>query len=95
MERLQPELWPEDTGYREVEREGKRYLQLKENGDCVYLSETGCSIHETRPQACRPFDCLELLEVVNKLPQAYSVIPDRVIQAAIERQERNCSIQEG
>ncbi len=28
----------------------------KENGECVYLNK-GCSIHQTRPKACRLFDC--------------------------------------
>lgn len=34
-------------------------LQLKrrENGDCVYLGEGGCTIYERRPHICKAFDC--------------------------------------
>lgn len=30
------------------------------DGNCVYLKETGCSIHERAPYACRVFDCRQL-----------------------------------
>ena len=32
-------------------------LATKENGECVYLGETGCTIYERRPLLCRSFDC--------------------------------------
>jgi Fe-S-cluster containining protein len=32
-------------------------LSRRENGDCVYLGETGCMIYERRPTVCRDFDC--------------------------------------
>jgi len=32
-------------------------LATKENGSCVYLGETGCTIYERRPLLCRSFDC--------------------------------------
>lgn len=82
MPMLQPELWPRDQGYKTITRNGKRYLQLKDNGDCIYLGETGCTIHETRPHACRPFDCLDLLEIEKDLPQIREVIPARIFAAA-------------
>lgn len=88
MPKLQPELWPQDVGYQETMRDGKRYLKLKANGDCIYLTETGCGIHEYRPQACRPFDCLELLEMEKNLPQIRNVIPSRIFAAAKLRIKR-------
>ena len=27
------------------------------NGDCIYLGESGCTIHERAPVICREFDC--------------------------------------
>jgi Fe-S-cluster containining protein len=38
-----------------------RMLAHKDNGDCVYLSDAGCSIHDRRPYKCRIFDCRQLL----------------------------------
>ena len=33
-------------------------LDHKPNGDCVYLGETGCTIHGRHPLMCRAFDCV-------------------------------------
>lgn len=32
-------------------------LAHKPNGECVYLTEVGCIIHDKAPFACRQFDC--------------------------------------
>jgi len=32
-------------------------LDRKDNGDCVYLGESGCTIHDDAPWVCRDFDC--------------------------------------
>ncbi len=32
-------------------------LMRKPNGDCVYLTDAGCSIHDRAPSICREFDC--------------------------------------
>jgi hypothetical protein len=29
----------------------------KPNGDCIYLNEAGCSIHDRAPSLCRSADC--------------------------------------
>lgn len=39
---------------------GARMLAHKANGDCIYLGDGGCSIHERRPQLCRDMDCRNL-----------------------------------
>ena len=36
---------------------GERMLDHKPNGDCIYLTETGCGIHARRPRMCRELDC--------------------------------------
>lgn len=39
--------------------DGRKFtaLKVKKDGSCIYVNEQGCSIHETRPRACRVFDC--------------------------------------
>jgi hypothetical protein len=37
-----------------------RVLNRKSNGDCVYLDEYGCTIHDRAPKVCREFDCRTL-----------------------------------
>lgn len=32
-------------------------IKFKENGDCIYLGEHGCTIYDNRPILCRSFDC--------------------------------------
>jgi hypothetical protein len=32
-------------------------LDHKSNGDCIYLTDTGCGIHDRRPRMCRELDC--------------------------------------
>lgn len=34
-------------------------LDHKPNGDCIYLEDGGCSIHDRAPWACREFDCVK------------------------------------
>ncbi len=32
----------------------------KENGDCIYVVENGCAIHNNAPSLCRSADCRSL-----------------------------------
>ena len=50
-------LLPNESGYAERVHDGRRALQHKFNGDCVYLGDKGCTIHESKPFACRLYDC--------------------------------------
>lgn len=46
-----------------VDRDGVKHgraLKRRPNGECVYLSEHGCSIHGHAPHVCQRFDCREL-----------------------------------
>lgn len=36
---------------------GERMIAHNAKGDCVYLTDTGCSIHDRKPIMCREFDC--------------------------------------
>ena len=35
-------------------------LAHKPNGDCIYLYDTGCSIHNMAPSLCKSADCRAL-----------------------------------
>jgi len=55
-------LYPQDEPTRySLEKHpflpGKHVIAHKENKECVYLNEQGCSIWEDRPQLCKEFDC--------------------------------------
>ena len=39
---------------------GALMLAHKENGDCIYLEENGCSIHSRAPELCLSADCRTL-----------------------------------
>ncbi len=39
---------------------GALMLAHKANGDCIYLTEDGCSIHDHTPALCRAGDCRAL-----------------------------------
>lgn len=43
------------------------------NGDCVYLGENGCTIHERAPRACRMFDCREMFKNSDRLGRRLAV----------------------
>lgn len=36
---------------------GQLALAHKPNKECIYLTETGCTIHDSKPQMCREMDC--------------------------------------
>ena len=52
--------WCVRTGADGQNRAIGRVLTRKPNGDCVYLSDSGCSIHDHAPKTCREFDCRTL-----------------------------------
>ncbi len=43
--------------FNEAEQHGANVLSKKDDGSCVYLKDNKCSIHSTRPNACRDFFC--------------------------------------
>ena len=36
---------------------GANIIKQKDDGSCIYLKNGLCSIHETRPEACKAFFC--------------------------------------
>ncbi len=47
--------WHVEDGYAVVDR--------RANGDCIYLSPAGCSIHGAAPMICRRMDCRVLYAI--------------------------------
>ena len=44
-------------------------LRHKENGDCIYLSASGCTIHGRHPSVCRGFDCRRFYLQTQTMPR--------------------------
>jgi len=57
----------------------------KENGDCVYLGEQGCTIHASRPHICRTYDCRLVYLLAPEHMREYIVSKDEKIKAGQER----------
>ena len=45
-------------------------LQHKPGGGCVYVTETGCSLHGRAPAVCKAFDCRQLYRDLMSLPRS-------------------------
>ena len=64
--------------YRIFNKDGmKHYLERKENEDCHYLGDSGCTIYEDRPDACRSYDCRDYIE--------FGGLQQRILIEAIKR----------
>lgn len=58
-------------------------LAQKPDGDCVYLTERGCSIHDKRPAICRAFDCRRFVRDLGTRADRRRAIKARQIDPAI------------
>lgn len=43
---------------------GSRMLAHKPNDECFYLTQNGCSIHDSKPQVCGEMDCREIYKAI-------------------------------
>lgn len=88
---IHPELGDRAAEYETEEYAGRRILAHKPNGDCVYLGDAGCIIHERRPAICRELDCaiwLKMDQVRVKTMLAMGLLRPEIITAALERIKR-------
>lgn len=46
-----------DDFYQTQQIAGVVGLAWKVNGDCIYVTDKGCSIHTRAPRVCRHYDC--------------------------------------
>lgn len=44
-------------------------LRKKPEGGCIYVTETGCSIHDRQPAICKAFDCRKMLRNFMEIPR--------------------------
>jgi hypothetical protein len=59
---------------------GVEALAHQPNGDCWYLGQNGCTIHNRKPVRCRAFDCRRFI-----LSTPRELIPDDIYQAGKAR----------
>ena len=73
--------WHEDNGYA--------VLDTKDNGECVYLADDGCSIHGHAPAICKRMDCRELFKATTPEFRSIRIIENPqmklVYEAGMER----------
>ena len=50
---------PEDLAHLDIVRaaDGTAALRKRDDGACVHLGPTGCTVYHHRPRACRSYDC--------------------------------------
>jgi len=65
----------------------RRMLRHKENMDCVYLGENGCTIWECAPTMCKEFDCRKMFRKFTRAErrQFRKVLDNDVMRAGRER----------
>lgn len=59
-------------------------LKHKPNGDCVYLGEGGCTIHDRAPLICRRFDCRTLYQKYSRKERRRLVASGATMQAVLD-----------
>jgi hypothetical protein len=55
------------------------------NGDCVYLGEFGCTIHDRAPYECRQFDCRETFRNSDRPGRKWAIKHDKMPKAIFDR----------
>ena len=59
--------------YETVEVKGKRVLKRDANGNCVYLTEAGCSIYDRQPIMCRQYNCVSHFRSMTRLRRRWLI----------------------
>lgn len=55
--KTQFEMFGVENNFIEAESSASNILEQKEDGSCIYLQKSRCSIHNFRPSSCRNFFC--------------------------------------
>lgn len=87
---VQPEKGDDPSSYQTATclTPGKApYLILDRhaNGNCVYLGENGCTIHDRAPFACREFDCREMFKNSDRVGRRIAIKQDSANKALFDR----------
>jgi Fe-S-cluster containining protein len=60
--------------FEEAEMCAANIITQREDGSCIYLKNSKCSIHNSRPEACRNFFCKHpKFETMNKKIQEHKI----------------------
>lgn len=65
---LHPEMGDDPANYETMavinplDRKPAVAIKMKPNGDCWYLGEDGCTIHDRAPAICKEFDCRKFVQ---------------------------------
>lgn len=89
---LHPELGDKASQYETQVLDGKYALAHNEQGNCIYLKSSGCSIWDRRPAICREMDCAIFLLISDYRLREYikgGYIRFSIIRAAEKRLKRD------
>lgn len=88
---IHPELGDDESQYQtephfipEMAAKCVRMLAHKSDLSCIYLTESGCSIHGKAPALCREFDCRQLVKRMG-YTQARKAVKKGMLSAGIVR----------
>lgn len=89
---LHPEIGDDVSSYETdiatnpLTRKQVYVLKHKPNGDCIYLGDEGCTIHERAPAICREFDCRRFAKMAgNRSQRRKASATNEVVRAGVER----------
>lgn len=61
-------------------------IELTPEGNCVYLGEGGCTIHDRAPVICRVFDCRRFaMNIGNRADRRRAAAQSEVVRAGLAR----------
>lgn len=63
---------------------GRLALDVKPNGDCVYLGPKGCTIQQTKPLRCKEFDCRVMYASKTKAERREHIVRWPAVRAAYD-----------
>lgn len=58
-----------------------RVLNRRDNGQCIYLGQTGCNKYKERPESCRKFDCRILFLITPKTKRRIRIEQNQTMRA--------------
>jgi hypothetical protein len=78
----------ESARFQWHEELGERVLDRKTNGECVYLTDRGCSVHDAPPDICARFDCRVLFLLTNKAKRRQRVKENPTMRSVYDAGKR-------
>ena len=63
---------------------GRHTLDRKPNGECIYLTERGCSVHDAPPDICKRMDCRVLFLTTPKAQRRIRIQQNPTMAAVYE-----------